>query len=109
MSNKQSAEWRHPAFVRADTLTNKTLYDHFPHSAAQAQGWQPIQRVRALASKVLAVAQTRITVEWVAYCDAVPGQKHDMEWQMVLDYGAKLPEAIARAAFPEFDEVPYAE
>lgn len=98
----------HPSFVRAAALTTTHLREHFPKSVLEAQDWQPIQRVRALASRVLAVAQTRISCEWSAYCDAVPGQRHDHEWQAVLDSGAKLSEDTARTLFPEFDEIPYA-
>jgi len=58
--------------------------------------------------KVLCVAQTRIEGAWSAYCDAVEGMNHDFEAEKVLAYGAKLPEIVARAIFPEFDGVPYA-
>ena len=98
----------HPSFIRAQKLTGH-LREHFPKSVAEAQAWTPIQRTRALASRVLVVAQTRVVCQWAAYCDAVPGMNHRNEWQAVLDYGAKLDEAVARALFPEFDEVAYAE
>lgn len=71
-------------------------------------GWEPTVRVRTLARRVLAVARTRIEGKWAAYCDAVPGKNHDYEFQDVLDQGVKLPEPWARALFPEFDGIPYA-
>ena len=70
--------------------------------------WHPIIRVRALATCVLVVAQTRIECAWSAYIDAVPGHNHDNEYEAVLAHGAKLDESLARCLFPEFDAVPYA-
>lgn len=61
----------------------------------------------ALAPCVLAVAQTRIPGEWAAYIAAVPGRRHDMEYNHVLKYGTKLQEDVARALFPTFAELPY--
>lgn len=98
----------HPAFLRAQKL-KEPLRSHFPKSVEEAHAWQPIRRVRPLATRVLAVAQTRITCEWAAYVDAVPGRRHDDEWEMVLQHGAKLREDVARVLFPEFKQVPYAE
>lgn len=69
--------------------------------------WTPVVRKVALASRVLAVAQTRIEGAWSAYIDAVPGMDHEQECQYVLDYGTKLDERIARAIFPQFNEIPY--
>lgn len=99
--------YRHPAFIRAEALS-EPLRSHFPKSTDEAEVWKPLQRVRALAARVLAVATTRVVCQWAAYCDAVPGQRHEDEWERVLAYGSKLDEGIARALFPEFDEVPYA-
>jgi hypothetical protein len=99
---------KHPAFVRAERLTGP-LRAHFPKSTEEAQDWQPMHRIYALAGRVLAVAQTRVTCEWAAYCDAVLGHDHSEEYLDVLRLGSKLPEATARTLFPEFDEVRYAE
>jgi hypothetical protein len=71
--------------------------------------WQPVVRWRALSAKVIVVARTRIEGRWAAYIDAVPGKDHYDEYAAVLDYGAKLEARIARALFPMFDEVPYAD
>ena len=74
----------------------------------EAANWTPTVRRRALAQKVLSVAVTRIEGAWAAYVDAVPGQKHSLEFEAVLDNGAKLDEAVARSIFPEFDGLTYA-
>lgn len=73
-----------------------------------ASEFTPVIRRRALASRVLVVARTRIEGTWAAYCDAVPGYDHDNEERAVLLRGDKLPERVAAALFPEFDGVPYA-
>ena len=62
----------------------------------------------ALASKVLVVMNTCCEGTWCAYCDAVPGIRHDNEFQEVLATGDKLPERVARAIFPEMAKLPYA-
>ena len=97
----------HPVFVAA-----RALYEpwraHFPKDAVEAHAWKPAIFRKALASRVLYVARTRIEGAWNAYCDAVPGHNHDHETGPVLEHGAKLDEGIARAIFPYFDGVPYA-
>jgi len=70
--------------------------------------WEPSTRVRALSSRVLCVARTRIEGAWAAYVDAVPGKSHAGEWEPVLEHGAKLDERLARVLFPEFDDLRYA-
>jgi len=71
--------------------------------------FQPKIRVFALASCVLVVATTRIEGTWCAYCDAVPGMRHDDEYQEVLNTGTKLPRGAAEALFPDFVKLmPYA-
>lgn len=72
-------------------------------------GWQETIRYKALASNVLAVAQTRIEGTWSAYCDAVEGWEHRQEFREVLRSGDKLPEGIAKAIFPEFQDIPYSD
>ena len=61
----------------------------------------------ALASCVLAVAVKRVD-GWCAYCDAVRGHDHPMEQDEVARSGDKLPESVARAIFPRFDDIRYA-
>lgn len=61
----------------------------------------------ALDCRVLAVAKVGED-GWRAYIGAVPGLNHDDEWEEVLRHGAKLPEAVALAIFPEFAGVAYA-
>lgn len=98
----------HPSFVRARALS-EPLRSHFPKSVEEAESWKPLVRYRALSSRVLAVAHTRVECRWVAFIDAVPGRRHQDELQPVLDYGATLDEAVARLLFPYFDDVPYAD
>ncbi len=66
--------------------------------------------LRALAMRVLAVAQTRIEGTWCAYIDAVPGARHREEYAAVLRHGDKLDEEVAAALFPWLASlgVPYA-
>ena len=71
------------------------------------EDWTPTIHLHALSMRVLVVAQTRIEGTWSAYCDAVPGYNHREEYDAVLRNGDKLMEKVARAMFPEFDEVPY--
>ena len=74
----------------------------------KATEFKPEIRRRALAMRVLAVAQTRIEGAWKAYVDAVPGIRHVDEISGVLQNGTELREEMARLLFPEFDDVPYA-
>lgn len=97
----------HPSFVRAAALA-EPLRSHFPKSSAEAQSFEPVIMHRALSAKVLVVATTRVECAWCAYVDAVPGMNHREELEPVLRHGAKLEEFIARALFPEFEDVPYA-
>ena len=60
----------------------------------------PTVRRIALARQVLVVATTRIEGTWKAYCDAVPGENHDDEWQKVLEDGCQVSERVARVLFP---------
>ena len=80
---------------------------HFPKSAEEAKAFRPRVRHIALASRVLVASITRVECTWRAYCDAVVGWKHTEEVRGVLDHGDTVPERIARAMFPEFDEIPY--
>lgn len=100
-------EYEHPSFIRAKALP-EPLRTHFAKNIEEAHVWKPIIRRRALASRVLVVARTRIECAWAAYIDAVPGMRHEEEVDQVLNYGAKLDESIARSLFHEFAGVPYA-
>ena len=70
--------------------------------------FRPVIRRRALATKVLVVATTRVEGTWKAYCDAVPGYDHQQEVDAVLRHGDQIAEPFARVLFPEFDSLPYA-
>lgn len=70
--------------------------------------FKPTVRRRALASRVLVVAHTRVEGSWRAYCDAVNGIDHDMEMEGVLRFGDDIGEDLARFMFPEFADLPYA-
>jgi hypothetical protein len=98
---------KHPAFVRAEALP-EPLRSHFPKTAEEAQAFKPLIIHRALAARVLVVAVTRIECAWKAYIDAVPGQNHRKEFEMVASNGVTLDEEVARVLFPEFKEVLYA-
>ena len=80
----------------------------FPTTEEEAAVWMPGLRHHAIHSRVLLVAKMRVEGAWACYCTPVPGQRHEAEihlWQ--LD-GSKTTEAIARAAFPQFADIPYA-
>jgi hypothetical protein len=81
---------------------------HFPNSVEDAKTWEPACFRYALASRVLAVAKTRIEGMWCAYVDAVPGANHKNEMEDVLKHGSKLDEHFALELFPHFEGVPYA-
>ena len=56
--------------------------------------------VLALARRVLAVAKFNVRVgDWSAYIDAVPGEKHNVEWLAVSQDGSKIPRDVAIALF----------
>ena len=97
----------HPAFTKAKSLP-EPLRSYFPKSHEEAREFVQHVETRALSSRVLVVAQTRIECAWCAYCDAAPGRYPDQERQKVLDFGDKLSEDFARALFPQFKDVPYA-
>lgn len=109
MVNTIDPERAHPSFTRAAALSNSILRHHFPKSAAEALSWHPMVIRRALDRRVLVVARTRVECAWSAYCSAVPGINHSKEFDEVIRYGSKLDESLARALFPIFDEVPYAD
>jgi hypothetical protein len=88
---------------------NKIGKHHFPTTMDEAKEWKPIIKVQRLAPRVLVVGKTRIEGAWNAYIDSVPGMNHDKEWRVVLEYGHKLPEEVAKAIFPhDFNDLPYA-
>lgn len=59
----------------------------------------------ALATHVLAVASLNLECrQWKVYCDAVPGEMHESEWQAVAAHGCEVSEAMGKALFPTFAE-----
>ena len=80
----------------------------FPKTPEEAKGWKPCFERHAIHSQVLLVAKTRIEGTWKAYCVPVPGVNHEEEQKMWQEYGTPMTEKMARAAFPRFEEVPYA-
>ena len=65
------------------------------------------KHVYPLATKVLVVAVWRID-GWKAYCNAVPGKNHHIEFASVAYEGTPIDEYIARAIFPMYKDIPYA-
>ena len=80
----------------------------FPSTQDEAREWVPTYYRCALSRTVLVVAKTRIEGAWAAYCDSVPGKRHQDEFLPVTKTGAKLPEQWARPMFPFLEHVPYA-
>lgn len=80
----------------------------FPESPEETKDWQDYRRYHALASRVIAVARTRIEGTWQAFIDSVPGENHRNEMEGVFRHGCTVPEAIAIILFDEFEDVPYA-
>ena len=81
--------------------------ESIPNSRYCATHWQPLIFRRALATKVLVVANTRIEGTWSAYVGAVPGDSHGDEVQAVRERGTKLDETLARTLFPNLAKMPY--
>ena len=66
-------------------------------------------KYRAIHRNVLLVVRIRTEGTWKAYTVPVPGINHDMEAQTLWKAdGSQLPEDIARIAFPEYHQTPYA-
>ncbi len=81
----------------------------FPNLATGEQcAWEPTVRFVCLDRRVMIAARTRVEGKWAAYCKNVPGMKHEVEVEVVLEHGTKVSEAVARVLFPDFEEVPYA-
>lgn len=83
-------------------------YHNFPETAEEAREWQEVKKWRALHSRVMCFAHTRVEGMWVAYCFPVPGNNHGVEWNRWEEFGEKLDQSIAVAVFPEFKGIPYA-
>lgn len=62
---------------------------------------------KALSYRVLAAAKEGYNHDWTAYIKDVPGHNYDEEQHIVLAEGDKLSEKIARAIFPEFNDLTY--
>lgn len=80
----------------------------FPETPEEAETWEKTFRRRALHSRILVVACTRIEGMWSAYIAPVAGENHDLEWEGVWRNGNKLGQEVAQALFPQFEGVPYA-
>jgi hypothetical protein len=80
----------------------------FPETLDEAYGWQAVTSYTAIHMRVLLVARTRVEGSWAAYCVPVPGHNHDEEQHLWRNEGVKLVESLARVAFPQFEDVPYA-
>jgi hypothetical protein len=62
-------------------------------------------QVRALSSKVLAVASFDEQVgDWAVFIDAVAGIDHEAEFMEVAKHGDKLSHDLARVLFPSLDQ-----
>jgi len=85
------------------------MKDHFKDSTVRSGYWEKMTQHRGMSMKVLAVANTRIEGAWCAYVDAVPGMSHEDEAAEVLAHGSKLDEDVARALFPGFRDLYYAQ
>ena len=81
---------------------------HFPESAEEARDWKPQIRWKAIHRDVLLVAVPRIEGTWRCYVTVVPGTSHDEEWYLWEREGVDVGERLARAAYPEYADVPYA-
>ena len=67
-------------------------------------------RYKAIHRNVLLVVRLRREGTWKCYVVPVPGLNHDMESQELWQSdGSQLPEDIARIAFPEYHQTPYAQ
>lgn len=81
-----------------------------PQCHEAAQQWRPRIVRRAIHSKVLVVAMTRIEGTWAAYVFPVAGRNHELEakeWRT----GMRVSEAVALALFDDtglFRDLPYA-
>ena len=80
----------------------------FPLNQKAAEHWEPVFRHFPLHSQFLLIAKTRIEGKWACYGTPVPGIRHDQEIYLWERDGNKVGETIARAAFPEFADLPYA-
>ena len=88
----------------------KTLGNYtFPTTEEEHKHWRPTSRYIRLGDDCIAVSITRCEGRWCAYCGAATeGWELSKSINKVLTTGGKLPERIARAAFPEYSDVPYA-
>lgn len=62
---------------------------------------------RALDRKVIVVAAEGYVKDWAAYIGAVPGERHEDEWEEVLEHGSKLSPEVAKILFPNFKRLHY--
>lgn len=81
----------------------------FPETQEDMAQWAPSMTHIAMHRNVLLVARTRVEGTWACYCTPVPGINHDNERYLWETDGVKTSQKIARASFPQFDSVPYAD
>lgn len=79
-----------------------------PDDSSECRGWEPQVAYYAMCRTVIVVANTRVEGRWKAYIDSVAGIDHETEWQDVRRHGVTIPQPVARAMFPGFADIPYA-
>ena len=68
--------------------------------------WAPVEEQTN--ADVVAAMKSGWLRELRVYIGAVAGQRHDNEWQAILEHGCKVPPEIAFAIFPRFKDCRYA-
>ena len=63
---------------------------------------------QTLAHDIVVVARTRIEGTWKAYIGSTTERRHEDAVPTILMRGAPVHEAMARALFPQFKDLPYA-
>jgi len=81
---------------------------YFPENTEEARDWKPWIRWKAIHRQVLLVAVLRIEGKWKCYVVVVPGENHDEEYKLWARDGVDIGERLARAAYPEYADIPYA-
>lgn len=87
-------------YVKALKALEEKKEEGMPKGVFELKQGKKYQRY-ILARRVMAVAVYDEKVgDWAAYVDAVPGHRHEEEWQEVVDHGLKLPKRVAEVLFP---------
>ena len=95
---------RHPncSQPQKDTDKQSECWAYYPET------FKAMYQYYELDQHVLAVATRGGRMDdWAAYIGAVPGYRHDDEWQEVAGTGSKLPQNIAEAIFPYWKVLKY--